>query len=207
METGKTCDMFLRVTLGHARGAFIAGLAGLLLLAGALHGGLPAYAASDPGTAEAPRSRSDWPTERVTVVGRRGSIRDWLANHTFRGTEGFADGSAPADVGTRREFYWQVYYMADGRLEARFQRIASAKPHAPMEELDFVEYGRWRITDDGDLCQTIPKVGYGVELCYWVDRRGSRMAMYYTNCGHFNRCYVGRLGPEGEIVPGRAFTR
>lgn len=161
----------------------------------------------DSKTSEAPKSRADWPTERVTVVGRRGSIRDWLVNHTFRGTEGFADGSAPADTGTRREFYWQIYYMANGKLEAHFQRIASPKPHAPMQDLDFVEFGTWRVTDDGDLCQTIPKVGFGIELCYWVDRRGNRMAMYYTNCGYFNRCFIGRLGPEGEIVPGRAFTR
>lgn len=158
-------------------------------------------------SAAAPKSRADWPTERVIVVGRRGSIRDWLVNHTFRGTEGFADGSAPADVGSRFEFYWQVYYMPGGRLEAHFQRIASPTPHAPMQELGFVEFGTWRITDDGDLCQTIPKVGFGVEICYWVERRGNRVAMYYTNCGYFNRCYVGRLGPEGEIVPGRAFTR
>jgi len=163
--------------------------------------------AQGTGTPDKPKSRSDWPTERVTVIGKRGSVRDWLVNHTFRGTEGFADGSAPADVGSRFEYYWQIYYMADGRLEAHFQKPASRVPHGPIEALGFVEMGKWRINDEGDVCQSIPSVGYGVELCYWVDRRGDRMAMYYTNCGAFNRCYVGRLGPEGEIVPGRAFTR
>ena len=180
---------------------------GLFVAAAVLVAGNAISQTKESNQPEQPRSRADWPTERVTVVGRRGSIRDWLVNHTFRGTEGFADGSAPADVGTRREFYWQVYYMANGKLEAHFQRIASPTPHAPMEELGFVEFGTWRINDDGDLCQTIPKVGFGIEICYWVDRRGSRMPMYYTNCGYFNRCYIGRLGPEGEIVPGRAFTR
>jgi hypothetical protein len=163
--------------------------------------------AQGTGTPEKPKSRSDWPTERVIVIGKRGSVRDWLVNHTFRGTEGFADGSAPADVGSRFEYYFQIYYMADGRLEARYQRPASRVPHGPIEALGFVETGKWRINDEGDVCQSIPSVGYGVELCYWVDRRGDRMAMYYTSCGAFNRCYVGRLGPEGEIVPGRAFTR
>jgi hypothetical protein len=139
--------------------------------------------AQGTGVPDSPKSRTDWPTERVTVVGKRGSVRDWLVNHTFRGTEGFSDGSAPADVGSRFEYYWQIYYMADGRLEARYQRPASRVPHGPIEALGFVE------------------------LCYWVDRRGDRMAMYYTSCGAFNRCYVGRLGPEGEIVRGRAFTR
>ena len=158
-------------------------------------------------TPEKPKSRADWPTERVTVIGRRGNLRDWLINHTFRGTEGFADGSAPADVGSRYEFYWQIYYMAGGKLEAHFSRLASRTPHGPIEVLGFVEYGTWRIDNEGDLCQRIPKVGYEVEICYWVDRRGDRMAMYYTKCGMFNRCYIGRLGPEGEIVPGRAFTR
>lgn len=159
------------------------------------------------GTPDNPKSRGDWPTERVTVIGRRGNIRDWLINHTFRGTEGFADGSAPADVGSRYEYYWQIHYMAGGKLEAHYSRAASRTPHGPIEALGFVEYGTWRIDEEGDLCQIIPKVGYGLELCYWVDRRGGRMAMYYTRCGMFNRCYVGRLGPEGEIVPGRAFTR
>lgn len=159
------------------------------------------------GTPDAPKSRADWPTERVTVIGKRGNVRDWLINHTFRGTEGFSDGSAPADVGERFDFYWQIYYMAGGKLEAHYSRLASRVPHGPIEEVGFVEEGTWRVDNDGDLCQSIPRVGYGFELCYWVDRRGDRAAMYYTKCGYFNRCYVGRLGPEGEIVPGRAFTK
>lgn len=159
------------------------------------------------GTPDAPKSRADWPTERVTVIGKRGSVRDWLLNHTFRGTEGFSDGSAPADVGSRYEFYWQIYYLPGGKIEAHYSRLASRVPHGPIEEVGFVEEGTWRINDDGDLCQSLLHVGYGVELCYWVDRRGDRAAMYYTACGAFNRCYIGRLGPEGEIVPGRAFTK
>jgi len=158
------------------------------------------------GSSDNPKSRADWPVERVTVVGRRGNVRDWLPGHTLRGTEGFADGSTPTDE-SRREFPWQVYYDFNGKLEARFRRIAARVPHAPMEEVDFVEFGTWRVNEDGDVCQTIPRVGFGIELCYYMERRGARAAMYYTNCGSFYRCYPGRLGPEGELVKGRAFTR
>jgi len=159
------------------------------------------------GTPDAPKSRADWPTERVTVIGKRGSVRDWLLNHTLLGTEGFSDGSAPADVGSRYDFYWQIYFKPGGKIEAHYSRLASRVPHGPIEEVGFVEEGTWRIDNDGDLCQSLEHVGYGVEICYWVDRRGDRVAMYYTKCGAFNRCYVGRLGPEGELVPGRAFTK
>ena len=157
---------------------------------------------------QTPKSRADWPTEKIIVIGRRGNPRDWLANHTFRGSEGFADGSAPADVGVRSEYPFQIYYANNGTLEAHFRRLGARVPHGPIEELDYVENGTWRITEEeGDLCMTIPKMGWGVEVCYWLDRRGDRVAMYYTSCGAFNRCYPGRLGPEGELVRGRAFTR
>jgi hypothetical protein len=155
---------------------------------------------------ETPKSRNDWPTERVVVVGRRGNPRDWIVNHTFRGMEGFADGSAPPGVESRTEYPWQIYYMADGTLEAHFHRLGSRTPHGPIEELDYVERGTWRFNPEGELCQAIPHVGWGVEVCYWIERRGDRMAMYYTRCGAFNRCYPDRLGPEGDIVPGRQFT-
>jgi hypothetical protein len=157
--------------------------------------------------AEAPKSRADWPTEKVLVIGRRGNPRDWFVNHTFRGMEGFADGSAPPGVEARSEYPFQIYYAANGKLEAHFRRLGTRAPHAAIEEVDYVEYGTWRINEEGDLCQTIPKVGWGTEVCYWFDRKGDRMALYYTTCGAFNRCYPGRLGPEGEIVPGKQFTR
>lgn len=159
------------------------------------------------GTPDQPKSREDWPRERVIVTGNRGNVRDQLADHTLRGSEGFADGSAPSDVDSRSAFPWQVYYGPDGKVEAHFRKIGARVPHAAMEELDYVEYGTWRINDDGDVCQTISRVGWGIEVCYYLERRGSRVAMYYTSCGAFNRCYPGRLGPEGELVRGRAFTR
>lgn len=159
------------------------------------------------GNAGQPQSRSDWPTEKVLVIGRRGNPIDWFVNHTFRGTEGFADGSSPpGEKETRSEYPFQIYYAAGGKLEAHFRRLGVSAPHRPIEEKDYVEYGTWRINEEGDLCQSIPKVGWGTEVCYWFDRKGSRMALYYTKCGAYNRCYEGRLGPEGEIVPGRAFT-
>jgi len=159
------------------------------------------------GSPDAPKSRADWPVERVVVIGKRGNIRDWFINQTLRGSEGFADGSAPSYVESRTEYPWQVYYMADGKLEAHFQRIAARVPHGPMEDVDFVEFGTWRLDEEHNLCQTIPKVGWGTEVCYYLDRRVNRMAMYYETCGAFYRCYPGRLGPEGEMFPGRAFTR
>jgi hypothetical protein len=158
-------------------------------------------------TPDQPKSRADWPTEHVTVVGRRGSLRDWIVNQTLRGSEGFADGSAPPDVVSRTEFPWQIYYSPDGKLEAHFRRLAARVPHGAIEEVDFVDYGTWRVTENDDLCQTIPHVGWGTEVCYWLDRRGTRIAMYYSDCGAFYRCYPGRLGPEGEMFPGRSFTR
>lgn len=192
-------------------------LASLALALGVLCAGAIQFVGAQPsqqpqdqkpkGTSDAPKSRSDWPVERIVVIGRRGNIRDWFVGQTLRGTEGFADGSAPADVTSRTEFPWQVYYAPDGKLEAHFQRLGSRVPHAPIEDLDYVEFGRWRVDDNSNLCQTIPKVGWGTEVCYYLDRRGNRMAMYYETCGAFNRCYPGRLGPEGEMFPGRAFTR
>lgn len=174
----------------------------------ALGAGFAVGADKPKGNPDAPKSRDDWPTEKVLVIGRRGNPRDWFVNHTFRGMEGFADGSAPPDANqTRSEYPFQVYYAANGTLEAHFRRHGTRAPHGPIEEMDYVEHGTWRINEEGDLCQTIPRVGWGVEVCYWFDRKGDRMALYYTTCGAFNRCYPGRLGPEGQIVPGRNFTR
>lgn len=161
----------------------------------------------EKGSPDAPKSRTDWPIERVVVIGHRGNPRDWIAGQTLRGTEGFADGSAPSHITTRSEYPWQVYYAPDGNLEARFRRIGARVPHAAMEELDYVEFGKWRMDAEANLCQTIPKVGWGVEVCYYLDRRARRIAMYYESCGAFTRCYPGRLGPEGEMFPGRSFTR
>lgn len=161
---------------------------------------------ADKKPGDKPKSSETW-VERVTVIGQRGNVRDWLVNHTFRGTEGFADGSAPSDVQSRTEFSWQIYYAANGKLEAHFSKLGARVPHGPIQELDYVEFGTWRVDEEGDLCQTIPKVGWGVEVCFYIIRRGTAMAFYYTRCGAFNRCYTGRLGPAGEIFPGRVFTR
>lgn len=185
------------------RVALAAGLA-LVLAVGQAIGAADKPAKAPP---EAPKSRADWPVERVVVIGQRGNPRDWIANQTLRGTEGFADGSAPPEIVSRSEYPWQIYYAPDGKLEAHFRKIGARVPHGAIEELDYVEFGTWRMDSEGDLCQTVPKVGWGTEVCYWMDRRGTRIAMYYSSCGAFNRCYPGRLGPEGEMFPGRSFTR
>jgi hypothetical protein len=153
-----------------------------------------------------PQSRSDWPVERVIVIGERFNLRTSLIGNTFKGTEGFADGSAPPDVTTREEYSWQVYYAPDGTLEARFQRWGTAKPHAPVEVRTYQVQGTWAIDADGQLCQAIPRVGSGATVCYDVERAGRRFALYYESCGALTRCYAGRLGPEGEILPGRIFA-
>src|SRR5689334_13395395 len=121
-------------------------LLGLLLTAVVVGAGAGfAIGADKPKDPDKPHSREDWPTERVLVIGRRGNPRDWFVNHTFRGTEGFADGSSPPGATeTRSEYPFQIYYAANGTLEARFRRIGSAVPHADMTELDFVEMGTWR---------------------------------------------------------------
>jgi hypothetical protein len=146
--------------------------------------------------------------ERVLVIGQRlGNLRALLAGSTLRGTEGFVDGSAPEESDNRTSFPWQVYYGPDGKLEAHFRRIGARTPHGTMEELDYVEYGTWTI-DEGELCQTIPRVGSGSTVCFELRRvGGTKIQMYYTRCGAMNRCYPGRLGPDGELFPGRSFTR
>ncbi len=146
--------------------------------------------------------------ERVTVIGQRiRDLRSLLAGYTLRGTEGFVDGSAPEDEDNRTAFPWQVYYSPDGSLEIHFRRIGARAPHGPMEELDYEERGRWSIDKD-QLCQTIPRVGSGATVCFELRRSSkSKIQMYYTECGAMTRCYPGRLGPDGELFPGRVFTR
>jgi hypothetical protein len=79
-----------------------------------LGAGLAIGADQPKGSPNAPKSREDWPIEKVLVIGRRGNPRDWFVNHTFRGMEGFADGSAPPGIESRSEYPFQVYYAANG---------------------------------------------------------------------------------------------
>lgn len=146
--------------------------------------------------------------ERVTVIGQRlGNLHNLLAGYTFRGTEGFVDGSAPEEKDNRTAFPWEIYYGPDGRLEAHYRRIGARKPHGTMEELDYEDFGSWTI-DNGDLCQTIPRVASGSTVCFEMRRTSqTKIQMYYTRCGAMTRCYPGRLGPDGELFPGRVFTR
>lgn len=157
-----------------------------------------------PATAQKaePQSRKDW-NEKVTVIGRR-NLRQQFAGRTFRGSEGFADGSAPESTISRNPYSWQVYYATDGTLDARFRRFGAIRPHGPLFDKVFRERGTWRI-DDGWLCQTIPAYGSGAEICYDVEFRGRRAGMYYATCGALTRCYEGRLGPEGEFFQGKQF--
>jgi hypothetical protein len=177
----------------------------LALLASAATMAAEAAAPAPPATFQKPepQSRRDW-DEKVTVVGRR-NLRQQFAGRTFRGSEGFADGSAPESQDNRNQFSWQVYYAVDGTLEARFRRYGAIVPHGPLFDKVFREAGTWRI-DDGWLCQTIPKVGGGAEVCLDVQFRGRRAAMYYATCGALTRCYEGRLGPEGEFFQGKQFV-
>jgi hypothetical protein len=94
------------------------------------------------------------------------------------------------------------------RIERRLgTRIFARKPHGLMEELDYEEMGTWQI-DQGELCQIIPRVGSGSTVCFELRRTSkTKIQMYYTRCGAMTRCYPGRLGPDGELFPGRVFTR
>lgn len=147
--------------------------------------------------------------ERVVVLGQRlGNLRNLLADHTLRGTEGFIDGSAPEESDNRSANPWEVYYNPNGTLEARFRRAGARVPHGTMEDLDYSETGTWTINDDNEICQSIPKVGSGFMVCMELRKTGPKsVQMYYTQCGAMNRCYPGRLGPEGDLFPGRSFTR
>jgi hypothetical protein len=185
--------------MGRAFAIFLLALTGAA--AAAAQTGTPA----PPSAAKKaePQSRRDW-DEKVTVIGRR-NLRQQFAGRTFRGSEGFADGSAPITDDNRNPFSWQIYYAIDGTLEARFRRFGAVVPHGPLFDKVFRVPGTWRI-DDGWLCQTIPAYGSGAEVCYDVDFRGRRAAMYYATCGALTRCYEGRLGPEGEFFQGKQFV-
>ena len=161
----------------------------------------PTLAAGEPDQAP-PR------VERVLVIGQRlGNLHALLAGYTLRGTEGFIDGSAPEGEDNRTAYPWQVYYSPDGRLEAHYRRAGARVPHGLMEDLDYEDTGSWQI-DQGELCQTIPRVASGSTVCFDLRRTSrTKIQMYYTRCGAMTRCYEGRLGPDGELFPGRVFTR
>lgn len=125
---------------------------------------------------------------------------------TIIGQEGQWDGSTPDNAKTRYDHDWQVYYAPDGSVEARFQRVGAKVPHGAMQVLSLQGAGTWRIEGDF-LCQQIEKYGFGAPVCFIVAKDGDEIAMYYASCGALYRCYKGRRGPTGKLVPGRAFTR
>ncbi|MBI1239495.1 MAG: hypothetical protein GC199_09155 [Alphaproteobacteria bacterium] len=132
-------------------------------------------------------------------------IRDTLSGFTIVGKEGSWDGSTSNNAATRIEHSWSVYYAPTGEAEARFAKPAAAVPHGDVSLRQYAERGNWRI--EGDLlCQAIENVGYGAPVCFEMHRKGDQVALYYVSCGALFRCYPGRLGPEGVLVPGRAFT-
>lgn len=175
-------------------------LAGAGLVGAAIALGAALWA---PGNAPAQALQGQPGTERVVVIGQRiGNLKTLLIGNTLVGTEGFADGSAPEDDDRRQDYPWRVYYMPDGTLEAHFRRFAAALPHGPIEDRNFQERGTWAIRD-GELCQSIPRVGFGAEVCFELRREGNQIYLYYTQCGAQTRCYPGRMGPQGIVVPGR----
>lgn len=136
---------------------------------------------------------------------RGDELKAAFAGFTIVGKEGFWDGSTSDNASTRTEYSWAAYYAPDGSVEARFTRPGARVPHGTIEVLDYAEEGRWRI--EGDLfCHAIDKVGSGVPVCFEVHRKGDEIAMYYAKCGALTRCWRGRLGPKGVLIPGRAFT-
>ncbi len=137
----------------------------------------------------------------------RGSqIAQILQGWTLVGTEGGWDGSTGDNSQTRHTFRWQAYYAPDGSVEVRFETFGASEPHGRIDVREFKDTGSWTIQGDL-LCQKIEDVGYGVPVCFEVHHKdGNRVAMYYAECGGLHRCYRGRLGPEGIILPGRQFS-
>lgn len=137
---------------------------------------------------------------------RGDQIAQILQGWTLVGTEGGWDGSTGDNSQTRTTFRWEAYYDPDGSVEVRFETYGAEVPHGPIGVLSYSETGSWSIQGDL-LCQKIEDVGYGVPICFEVHHKdGNRVAMYYAECGGLHRCYRGRLGPEGVVLPGRQFT-
>lgn len=137
----------------------------------------------------------------------RGSqIAEILQGWTLVGTEGGWDGSTGDNAKTRHTFRWQAYYAPDGSVEVRFETYGATEAHGRIDVRQFDDTGSWTIQGDL-LCQKIEDVGYGVPVCFEVHHKdGNRVAMYYAECGGLHRCYRGRLGPEGIVLPGRQFS-
>lgn len=130
-------------------------------------------------------------------------IKVLLEGWTLVGTNGFSDGSIAASGDKKRQSAeWRVYYRGDGTLEARYMRLAAARPHGPLAMRQFTSSGKWWVKENW-LCQAIVKWFSGGQVCFEVRRDGKALAMYYADCWGVARCYRGRLGPEGHIYPGR----
>lgn len=137
---------------------------------------------------------------------RGAQIAQVLQGWTLVGTEGGWDGSTGDNAKTRHTFRWQAYYAPDGSVEVRFETYGATEAHGRIRVRDYADTGSWTIQGDL-LCQKIEDVGYGVPVCFEVHHKeGNRVAMYYAECGGLHRCYRGRLGPEGIILPGRQFS-
>jgi len=137
---------------------------------------------------------------------RGNQLASILQGWTLVGTEGGWDGSTGDNAKTRTTFRWEAYYAPDGSVEVRFETYGATVPHGPISVQRLSETGSWSIQGDL-LCQKIDDVGYGVPVCFEVHHKdGNRVAMYYAECGGLHRCYRGRLGPEGIVLPGRQFT-
>lgn len=137
----------------------------------------------------------------------RGSqIAQILQGWTLVGTEGGWDGSTGDNAKTRHTFRWEAYYAPDGSVEVRFENFGASEAHGRIDVRQYKDTGSWTIQGDL-LCQKIEDVGYGVPICFEVHHKdGNRVAMYYAECGGLHRCYRGRLGPEGIVIPGRKFS-
>ncbi len=137
---------------------------------------------------------------------RGAQIAEILQGWTLVGSEGGWDGSTGDNASTRHTFRWQAYYAPDGSVEVRFETYGATVAHGSISVRNYRDTGAWTIQGDL-LCQKIKEVGYGVPVCFEVHHKeGNRIAMYYAECGGLHRCYRGRLGPEGIVVPGRQFS-
>ncbi len=133
-------------------------------------------------------------------------IAEKIQGWTLIGTEGAWDGSTPDNQRTRTAFKWEAYYDPNGTVEVRYQTFGAATPHGAVGVRERRDEGPYSIQGDL-LCQNLEDLSYGLPVCFEVHaREGNRLAMYYVSCEGLTRCFPGRLGPEGIVVPGRAFT-
>jgi outer membrane biosynthesis protein TonB len=169
-------------------------------------GSQDAPAGSPEGTGQGSGTGRTDPSDRPGTQLVGDAISDAVQGWTLQGTEGAWDGSTPDNSQTRIEFRWEAYYDPNGTVEVRYETFGVGRPRGPVRVLLKSDEGPYRVVGN-QLCQNLKDLSYGLPVCFEVHLRdGNKVAMYYVTCDGLTRCYPGRLGPSGIVVPGRQFT-